>query len=40
MQFNIIEKLYKSSNYRKAKELFWINKVQGLKHGLNKKDHY
>ena len=27
MPVNTIEKLYKSSNYRKAKELFWINKL-------------
>ena len=37
MQVNTIEKLHKSSNYRKAKELFWINKLQTLKHDLNKK---
>ena len=40
MQVNTIEKLYKSSNYRKAKELFLINKLQTLKQGLNKKDCY
>ena len=40
MQVEATEKLYKSSNYRKAKELFWINKLQSLKHGLNKKDYY
>ena len=40
MQINTIEKLYKSSNYQKAKELFWINKLQTLKYGLKKKDHY
>ena len=36
MQVNTIEKLYKSSNYRKAKGLFWINKLRTLKHGLRK----
>ena len=34
-----IESLHNSSNYRKVKELFWINKLQTLDHGLNKKDH-
>ena len=40
IQVNTIEKLNKSSNYRKAEELFRINKLQTLKHDLNKKDHY
>ena len=40
IQVNTIEKLHKSSNYQKPKELIWINKLQTLKHDLNKKDYY
>ena len=39
IQVNTIEKLHKSSNYQKVKELIWINKLQILKYDLNKKDY-
>ena len=38
-QVNVVEKLYNSISYRKVKEPFWINKLQAITHGLNKKDH-